>query len=121
MRPLAPRLSVYRWRPHMVASILHRGSGIVLVLLTPLYLWLLHRMTASPDEFVEAAAWLRSGWGRLLLFAGGVALVVHYANGIRFLLLSFGVGETREGMRRGARLALWAGVLGAIVLGVALA
>ena len=29
-RPLSPHLSVWRWGPHMVTSILHRATGIAL-------------------------------------------------------------------------------------------
>ncbi|MDQ7000281.1 MAG: succinate dehydrogenase, cytochrome b556 subunit, partial [Mariprofundus sp.] len=52
-RPLSPRLSIYRWQPGMIASLAHRASGLILVLFVPLYLWLLHGMTGSPDHFEQ--------------------------------------------------------------------
>ncbi len=104
----------------MLASLLHRASGIVLVLFVPLYLWLLHLMTGSPESFAQAQAWMHTPLGRLLFWGVGAALIYHFANGIRFLLLDLGVGESRRAMRASARfvLGLFAGSL--IALGVLL-
>ncbi len=119
-RPLSPRLSVYRWRPTMLASLLHRVSGLVLVLFVPLYLWLLHGMTGSPQSFAEASAWMHSPPGRLLLWLVGVSLVYHFCNGVRFLMLDAGWGESRRMMRLSARAVLAIAAIAAIGFGVAL-
>ncbi len=119
-RPLSPRLSIYRWHAPMLASLAHRASGITLVLFIPVYLWLLHAMTGTPEDFAAARAWLHLPPGRIVLWLVGASLIYHFFNGIRFLCLDAGWGESREAMRLTARVAIGVGVAAAIVLGVAL-
>lgn len=105
-RPLSPRLSIYRWRPGMIASGMHRLTGVALVLFVPLYLWLLHGMTGSPEDFTDTYNWLHSPLGRACLWLGGTAFVYHMMNGIRFLCLDIGWIESRDAMRNSARFVL---------------
>jgi len=90
----------------MLASIAHRASGMALVLFVPLYLWLLHGMTSSPDHYDATLRWLHSLPGKCSLWLAGVALVYHVSNGIRFLLLDVGWGASRHMMRFSAKLVL---------------
>jgi len=90
----------------MLASIAHRASGMALVLFVPLYLWLLHGMTSSPDQYETTLTWLHSLPGKCSLWLAGVALVYHFSNGIRFLLIDAGWGESRDMMRFSALLVL---------------
>jgi len=119
-RPLSPRLSIYRWQPAMIASIAHRMTGLILVLFVPLYLWLLHGMTGSTDRFVAVSDWLHSGLGKLSLWLVGVSLMYHFSNGIRFLTIDAGWGESREMMRNSARLVLGLTAIVAVLLAVLL-
>jgi len=118
--PLSPRLSVYRWLPGMVASIAHRASGVVLVLSVPCYLWILHGMTGSPQDFDAAVLLLHSPLGRLGLWLASVALIYHFCNGIRFLCLDAGWGESRSMMRHSARVVIAIAVVASMVFGVLL-
>ena len=104
----------------MIASIAHRASGIVLFLFVPLYLWLLHGMTGSPEGFAAASQWLHSGPGKFSLWVVGTALIYHFCNGIRFVALDAGFGETREIMRSSARNVIGIAAVTAIVLGALL-
>jgi len=104
----------------MIASIAHRASGILLFLFVPLYLWLLHGMTGSSDSFASAFEWLHSGLGKFSLWIVGTALIYHFCNGIRFLVLDAGFGETREIMRSSAVNVIIIAAVAAIVLAVLL-
>lgn len=84
------------------------------------YVWLMAMMAGAPEEFVRAQAWLRAPAGRVFLWASGAALVYHWVNGLRFLALDAGLGESRGAMRFTARLALATGVAAAVALGAAL-
>ena len=119
-RPLSPRLSIYRWQPAMIASIAHRASGILLFLFAPLYLWVVHHMTGSAEDFALAYNFLHSLPGVLLLWLVGSSLIYHFLNGIRFLSLDIGWGESRETMRGSARIVLVLSVLLAVLLAVLL-
>ena len=118
--PLSPRLSVYRWLPGMIASIAHRASGLLLVLFVPCYLWILHGMTGSPQDFDASVALLRSPLGRLGLWLASVALLYHFCNGIRFLCLDAGWGESRAMMRYSAYAVIAITLIAVLVLGVLL-
>jgi len=119
-RPLSPRLSVYRWHLGMIASLAHRASGMVLVLFVPFYLWVLHGMTANPDEFDRMQRMLHQPQERLTLWLAGVAIIYHFCSGIRFLCLDAGWGESPRMMRATARIVLVAAALAAVVLGALL-
>ena len=119
-RPLSPRLSIYRWQPAMIASIAHRASGIVLFLFAPLYLWVMHHMTGSPEDFALAYNWLHSLPGVFSLWLVGTALIYHFLNGIRFLCLDIGWGENRGTMRSSARTVIVLAVILAVLLGLLL-
>ncbi len=100
----------------MIASLAHRVSGLVLVLFVPLYLWLLHGMTGSPEDFDRVQAWMHAPLGKLSLWLVGVALIYHFANGLRFLSLDAGWCESRAMMRLSARIALGIALLAAVLL-----
>ena len=114
-RPLSPRLSIYRWRAPMIASIAHRASGLLLVLFVPLYLWLLHGMTGGPDRYATTLQWLHSLTGKVLLWLVAVALIYHSSNGIRFLCIDSGWGESRTMMALSAKLVLFVAASAAIL------
>ena len=100
----------------MLASVAHRASGIALVLLVPLYIWLLHGMTGGQDNFDKAFDWMHSGIGKFYLLVAGTALAYHFFNGIRFLCLDAGWGENRDVMRLSAKIVLIAGAVTALLL-----
>jgi len=119
-RPLSPRLSVYRWRMTMLASLAHRASGLMLVLFVPVYLWLLHGMAGTPEDFSNTLSWMHAPPGRVVLWLTGASLIYHIVNGIRFLCLDAGWGESSEAMRFTARVVIGVGVAAAVLLGVIL-
>lgn len=120
VRPLSPRLSIYRWQLPMIASIAHRITGLILALFVPLYLWLLYGMTGSPENFETASNWLHSGLGKMSLWLAGAALIYHFCNGIRFLSIDAGWCESRDLLRHSARFVLAFTVVAAVVMAVVL-
>ncbi|OIO71668.1 MAG: succinate dehydrogenase, cytochrome b556 subunit [Zetaproteobacteria bacterium CG1_02_53_45] len=118
--PLSPRLTIYRWHVGMLASIGHRASGLALILFVPIYLWLLRGMTGSEDNFAAVFNWLHSGLGKVSIWLVGISLIYHFCNGIRFIAIDAGWGESRESMRRSARVVFVFTVLVAVLLAVML-
>jgi len=116
--PLSPRLSIYRWRLTMLASIAHRASGVFLVLTIPVVLWLTLSMSHGDKSYVYGLAWLQSSFGTSLLWLTCVTLFYHFANGIRFLLLDIGKAESREAMKFSAKLVLALTIIFALLLAV---
>lgn len=118
--PLSPRVSVYKWRAPMIASLAHRASGMVLVLFVPFYLWVLHGMTGSPEDFDQSLLLLYSPLGRLTLWLAATAFIYHFSNGIRFLMFDAGWCESHVMMRLSARIVLAVAVLSAFIFGALL-
>ena len=51
-RPLSPHLTIWRWGPHMVVSILHRATGIALsVAGLALLTWCLMALAQGPQAY----------------------------------------------------------------------
>jgi len=114
--PLSPRLSIYRWRLTMIASLAHRGSGIFLVLTIPALLWLLLTMSHNSIGYMYGLVWLQSPLGTVILWLTCVALFYHFINGIRFLLLDIGKTDSRGAMKLSAKIVVFTTVLFALIL-----
>ena len=95
------RLPVTGW-----VSILHRVSGVLLVLSIPYAAQLLDRSLRGPDEFDAVANLLGSPFAKLVLLLLAWALIHHLFAGIRFLMLDIDVGIQRPAARRSATLAI---------------
>ena len=123
-RPLSPHLQVYKWQITMTMSILHRVTGMVLVVGAFALAWWLLAVAAGGEHYANAAACLASPFGQFALFGFSLALVYHLLNGIRHLLWDAGIGfEIPEFYRSGWTVAvltvvltaaLWFFVLGGV-------
>jgi succinate dehydrogenase / fumarate reductase cytochrome b subunit len=91
-RPLSPHLQVYRWQMTSVLSILHRGTGLLLVLGTLMMAFWVIALALGHSIFACYQAVLESLPGKVLLVGWSFSLFYHWANGIRHLLWDFGWG-----------------------------
>lgn len=115
-RPLSPHLTVYRFRPTMAMSILHRITGGALYVGTALVVWWLIAAASGPDAFSYASAFFGSIIGRLILFGYSWALLHHMAGGIRHLVWDTGAGLGREESTKFAIATLVASLVGTVLL-----
>ena len=99
-RPLSPHLQIYRWSLTMALSILHRFTGVGLVIGLVLLTWWLTALARGPDAFAVVRLFTDNVLGGLLLFAFTFALFYHMANGIRHLVWDAGYGFDREVARQ---------------------
>ena len=118
VRPVFLDLRRIRLPINALVSILHRVTGVLLIVSIPLVLGLFALSLSGPEGFSDAAAALRHPLGRLLLLGWFWLLMHHFFVGIRFLLLEVGIGETRQGSRDTAWSSLAAGVVSALLLWV---
>lgn len=104
-RPLSPHLSIWKWGPHMVVSILHRASGSILGFVgLPLLLWWLGALASGPEAYASFTQWIWAGedgdglqaFANLLAKAALVvttwALFEHTLSGLRHYVLDMGAG-----------------------------
>jgi len=99
-------------------SILHRISGVVLLVLAGVGLWMLDVSLGSEAGFAALQEALASFWVKLVLWALVAALAYHLTAGIRHLVMDLGIGETLRGGVLGARLVLVISVVLTILAGV---
>jgi succinate dehydrogenase / fumarate reductase cytochrome b subunit len=122
MKPKRP-VFLDLWRiklPAMgLASILHRVSGVLMVLSIPLFAHLFHQSLEGPEGFAAASATLASWPVRLFLLVLAWSLLHHLFAGVRYLALDLGLGLDREAARRSAQVVIGAAVA-VLVLGVML-
>ena len=96
----------------MVTSILHRTTGVILVVGSLLIVGALLALAAGPKEWSDFSRFTRSGLGFLILFGWSWALAFHLINGIRHLVQDAGWGYEVHSFIRSS----WVSVVGSLVL-----
>lgn len=106
-RPLSPHLTIWRWGPHMAASIAHRVCGVGLATVGVAgFVWWLAALAAGPEAYAVFLAWAK--WPPALIVPIGLSFIffLHLANGVRHLLLDTGAGYELKVNRVGAIIVL---------------
>ena len=116
-RPLSPHLTIWRWGPHMVVSILHRATGVALSIagLAILAWWLLS-LAEGPEAYLRFAEVATSPFGLFVLIGLTWAFFQHLLSGIRHLVMDTGAAFELDTNKRFAILT----IIGSLVLTAAL-
>ncbi len=90
-RPLSPHLTIWRWGPHMVVSILHRATGMALSIagLAVLTWWLL-AISGGLDAYAAFTRAATSPVGLVVLIGLTWSFFQHLLSGIRHLTMDSG-------------------------------
>jgi succinate dehydrogenase / fumarate reductase cytochrome b subunit len=91
-RPLSPHLTIYRWQITMIASIVHRLTGMALSVGALALAWWLVAISRGPEAYETFTMVAASPLGLLVLFGFGWALTFHLLNGVRHLAWDLGYG-----------------------------
>ncbi len=98
-------------------SILHRISGILLIISLPcLLMLLLNKSLTSEISYLEFEYWMAKLWVKFLLSILLWAYLHHFCAGIRFLLLDMHIGIAKQKARTSAKLVLIISLLLTVVL-----
>ena len=130
-RPLSPHLSIWKWGPHMLVSILHRVTGTALAIgggliftwwltaaaISPaayatFYHWIVDADAASPHESAQAIVGLLA---KLVGVALTWAFFQHMASGVRHLMLDTGAGYELKVNKLGAMMTMVFSVVATLV------
>lgn len=118
-RPLSPHLTIWKWGPAMLVSILHRisGDGLAFVGL-PVLLWWLGALASGPEAYETFAGWMWTDldaleWSgaaillsllkvvlKLVMVGLSWAFFNHLCSGIRHFVLDAGAGYELDANRR---------------------
>jgi succinate dehydrogenase / fumarate reductase cytochrome b subunit len=102
-RPLSPHLSIWRWGPHMLVSILHRITGGALTVAGLAVLtWWLASLAASDEAYADFTAAATHPLGLVVLVGLTWAFFQHTLSGVRHLVMDTGAGFEIERNKRGA-------------------
>ena len=92
-RPLSPHLTVWRWGPGMLVSILHRITGGALsVAGLALLVWWLVAIAGGPAAYAKFTEVTQHPAGLIILVGITWAFFQHLLSGIRHLVLDTGAG-----------------------------
>ena len=90
-RPLSPHLTIWRWGPHMVVSILHRATGLALSFAgLGILAWWLFAIASEPDAYAGFAKLATSPLGLIVLIGLSWSFFQHLLSGIRHLVMDTG-------------------------------
>ena len=92
-RPISPHITIWRWSPAMLVSILHRvtGDGLAFVGLGVL-LWWLYAVAAGPAAYETFSGHAGAWYGKVVLVGLTWAFFNHMASGLRHFVLDMGAG-----------------------------
>ncbi len=111
-RPMSPHLTIWRWGPHMLVSILHRvtGAGVALVggaLLT----WWLVAAAEGPEAYAAFRGWATWPWALIVWVPLSWAVFQHSLSGVRHLVMDIGAGYELPANKFWANMTLVGSVL----------
>ena len=113
-RPLSPHLQIWRWGPHMLVSILHRVSGVIMFVMLPFIIWLFDHSLTSEISFDRFRALFDGllfvpGWMVKLVVLGIIwAFLHHIGAGVRHLVMDVLHGTVNKKTGKTSALAVFA-------------
>lgn len=102
-RPLSPHMSIWRWRVHMLVSILHRvtGHGNALVG-APLFVWWLVAAASGEEAYNDFYAVATSWFGYVVGIGLTLNFFQHMGSGLRHLVMDTGAAYEIQTAKRTA-------------------
>lgn len=102
-RPLSPHLQVYKWGPHMAASIFHRVTGSAMSFAAlPALLWWLGALASGPEAYATFTMVATSWIGYIVLVGISWTFFHHSVSGVRHFILDMGAGFELNTNRAGS-------------------
>jgi succinate dehydrogenase / fumarate reductase, cytochrome b subunit len=102
-RPTSPHLTVYKWGPHMLVSIMQRvmAGGLATVGILG-FVWWLVALASGKEAYAIFLGWATYWPGFIVGVGLTFAVFLHGGNGIRHFVLDTGAGYALKGNRMGA-------------------
>jgi succinate dehydrogenase / fumarate reductase cytochrome b subunit len=119
-RPVFLDLTRIHQPVNAVLSIAHRATGIVLVLLIPVLVFLFDRSLASAQGYADVVDVLRGPAARVVLFALTWVFFHHLFAGVRYLLIDAEIGVEIRRAQASAWVVFVAGAVAAVIVTVLL-
>lgn len=99
-RPLSPHLTIYRPQMNSIMSIMHRISGLSMLVAGIMIVWWLLAASTSQTYFQFVDDLVTSWIGGLILLLSTFALWYHFCNGLRHIVWDLGYGFEPEALEK---------------------
>ena len=111
-RPLSPHLTIWRWGPHMLVSIIHRMTGVGLAIVGgAMLVWWLLAIAGGQEAYTRFADWADE-WYFIIVWVGlSWAFVQHTLSGLRHFVMDVGAGYELRTNKLWATMTLAASIL----------
>ncbi len=119
-RPIYLNLLKIRLPIGGVVSIIHRITGVLLVLLLVPVLYALQTMLHDQQDFAAVTAWISTIPGRLIVLALFWFLTQHLLSGLRHMFISIDIGVELPSARGSAWTTLVLSIGSTLILGLVL-
>lgn len=127
-RPLSPHLTIWKWGPHMVVSILHRATGVGMAIVAGLaFVWWLVAAASGTEAYATFLKVATSWFGYLVAIGLTWSFFQHLFSGLRHFVLDIGAGYELKVNKTGAvltmagsvivTLLIWAPILASLAKG----
>lgn len=93
-RPVNLDLSTVKFPITALASITHRVSGVILLGVVLIFLWMLGASLESEEGFAFVKSLLSTHYAKFMLWAMLAALIYHFMAGMRHLIMDLGFWES---------------------------
>lgn len=117
-RPVNLDISTIKFPLAAITSIIHRITGVILLIGFGFLLYLLQLSLESESGFVLVQELLSGLIVKLLTWAVIACLIYHFIAGCKHLLMDLGIGETNEGAQIGSWLVVVFSAVGILIAGV---
>lgn len=116
-RPLSPHLTIYKWGPHMTASILNRFMGVGLATVGTLgFVWWLMAAASGPEAYATFLS-VATGWfGKIIAIGLTFAFFFHLFGGLRHFVMDAGAGFELKANRTWAMIVMGGAALVTLIL-----
>ena len=119
-RPVNLNLLTIRFPVTAISSILHRISGVILLVFIFFIIGALNLSLKSAESFTLVKATLSCPLYKFLFWVFLSSLFFHFLAGIRHLIMDIGFAEGKQSGRIGAYLIITLSVIFMILLGISL-
>lgn len=82
-----------------IASILHRASGVFLLIGVGFLIWMLSQSLDSRQGFETVRTTLQQPFPKFALWVTLSAVIYHFVAGLKHLVMDMGIGETKDGVK----------------------
>ena len=107
----------YKFPITAISSILHRITGVVLLLAIPLAVVALHYSLAGPTGFADVKHLVTETWFSFFYWGFLSAVTYHVYAGVRHMIMDMGFGESMKAAKITSVAVLILGVISAIFWG----